>query len=73
MNQSLTVFLILKYENFKNIYKHINFINFYYFMLQQPDDEQSIIPEFDRSAVLKNYADNIIIPRLNNFSHLLII
>ena len=32
-----------------------------------PDDEQSIIPEFDRSAVLKNYADNIIIPRLNNF------
>ena len=31
------------------------------------DDEQSIIPEFDRSAVLKNYADNIIIPRLNNF------
>ena len=32
-----------------------------------PDDEQSTIPEFDRSAVLKNYADNIIIPRLNNF------
>ena len=32
-----------------------------------PDDEQSIIPEFDRSAVLKNYADNIIIPRLNNY------
>ena len=31
------------------------------------DDEQSTIPEFDRSAVLKNYADNIIIPRLNNF------
>ncbi len=31
------------------------------------DDEQSTIPEFDRSAVLKNYADNIILPRLNNF------
>ena len=31
------------------------------------DDEQSTIPEFDRSAVLTNYADNIIIPRLNNF------
>ena len=31
------------------------------------DDEQSTIPEFDRSAVLANYADNIIIPRLNNF------
>ena len=31
------------------------------------DDEQSTIPEFDRSAVLVNYADNIIIPRLNNF------
>lgn len=31
------------------------------------DDEQSTIPEFDRSAVLSNYADNIIIPRLNNF------
>ena len=31
------------------------------------DDEQSTIPEFDRSAVLKNYADNIIIPRLNNY------
>ena len=30
------------------------------------DDEQSTIPEFDRSAVLKNYADNIILPRLNN-------
>ena len=31
------------------------------------DDEQSTIPEFDRSAVLTNYADNIIVPRLNNF------
>ena len=31
------------------------------------DDEQSTIPEFDRSAVLINYADNIILPRLNNF------
>ena len=31
------------------------------------DDEQSTIPEFDRSAVLSNYADNIIVPRLNNF------
>ena len=31
------------------------------------DDEQSTIPDFDRSMVLKNYADNIIIPRLNNF------
>ena len=31
------------------------------------DDGQSTIPEFDRSAVLANYADNIIIPRLNNF------
>mgnify|MGYP006062782349 FL=1 len=31
------------------------------------DDEQSTIPDFDRSAVLINYADNIIIPRLNNF------
>ena len=31
------------------------------------DDEQSNIPEFDRSAVLSNYADNIIVPRLNNF------
>ena len=31
------------------------------------EDDQSTIPEFDRSAVLVNYADNIIIPRLNNF------
>ena len=31
------------------------------------EDEQSTIPEFDRSAVLINYADNIILPRLNNF------
>ena len=31
------------------------------------DDDPSAIPEFDRSAVLVNYADNIIIPRLNNF------
>ena len=33
------------------------------------DTEEEIdqIPQFDRSSILKNYADNIIIPRYNDF------
>ena len=31
------------------------------------DEDQTQIPEFDRSSILKNYAENIIIPRYNDF------
>ena len=31
------------------------------------EEEQDNIPEFDRSTILKNYAENIIIPRYNDF------
>jgi len=31
------------------------------------DEEQNQVPEFDRSTILKNYAENIIIPRYNDF------
>ena len=31
------------------------------------EEEQNDIPEFDRSTILKNYAENIIIPRYNDF------
>ena len=33
----------------------------------ESDEDQTQIPEFDRSSILTNYADNIIIPRYNNF------
>lgn len=31
------------------------------------EEEQNDVPEFDRSTILKNYAENIIIPRYNDF------
>lgn len=31
------------------------------------DEEQNQVPEFDRSTILKNYAENIIIPRYDDF------
>ena len=31
------------------------------------EEEQNNVPEFDRSTILKNYAENIIIPRYNDF------
>ena len=31
------------------------------------DEDQDSIPEFDRSTILKNYVENIIIPRYNDF------
>ena len=31
------------------------------------EDEQNLVPEFDRSLILKNYTENIIIPRYNDF------
>ena len=33
----------------------------------ESDEDQTQIPEFDRSSILTNYAENIIIPRYNNF------
>ena len=33
----------------------------------ESDEDQNQIADFDRSSILKNYADNIIIPRYNNF------
>ena len=31
------------------------------------DEDQDTVPEFDRSTILKNYVENIIIPRYNDF------
>ena len=31
------------------------------------EDEIDQVPQFDRSSILENYADNIIIPRYNDF------
>ena len=33
----------------------------------ESDENQNQVADFDRSSILKNYADNIIIPRYNNF------
>ena len=33
----------------------------------ESDENQNQVTDFDRSSILKNYADNIIIPRYNNF------
>ena len=33
----------------------------------ESDEDQNQVADFDRSSILKNYADNIIIPRYNNF------
>ena len=33
------------------------------------DEEQNQTPEFDRSTILKNYAENIIIPRYDAVSY----
>ena len=50
--------------------------NIFYFILfaftiiacsSDSEDEIDQIPQFDRSSILKNYADNIIIPRYNDF------
>ena len=55
----------------------MNYIkNIFYFILftftiiacsSDSEDEIDQIPQFDRSSILKNYADNIIIPRYNDF------
>ena len=33
----------------------------------ESDEDQILIPEFDRSTILTNYAENIIIPRYADF------
>ena len=33
----------------------------------ESDEDQNQVADFDHSSILKNYADNIIIPRYNNF------
>ena len=54
----------------KNLFNFIitSFIIFSFISCSSDSDEDiDQIPQFDRSSILKNYADNIIIPRYSDF------
>ena len=66
MGDKPTVFYFRTMNYIKNIFYFILFSLTVIACSSDSEDEIDQIPQFDRSAILKNYADNIIIPRYND-------
>ena len=67
MGDKLTVLYFRTMNYVKNIFYFILFAFTIIACSSDSEDEIDQIPQFDRSSILKNYADNIIIPRYNDF------
>ena len=67
MGDKPTVFYFRMMNYFKKIIYSILVIFVIVSCSSDNEDEIDQVPQFDRSSILKNYADNIIIPRYNDF------
>ena len=67
MGDKPTVFYFRMMNYFKKIIYSILVIFVIVSCSSDNEDEIDKVPQFDRSSILKNYADNIIIPRYNDF------
>lgn len=67
MGLSLTVFYFRIMKYLKSIFCFFLIVLTILACSKDSEDEIDQVPQFDRSSILENYADNIIIPRYNDF------